>query len=457
MHHLPTAGFYVLHKDMFINSKGNRKMRKNVRLLLVAALLVVTTIGVVVPVVASDTLPTSPANAQLPAVDLVMWTKESQEFIDAIGLVEAFDTWAAENAPGSTLTVETKDVEALRTEFQTVALAAEGVPDFLWTVADHAGPFTSAGIIQPLDDLFEMDQYLNTTVLNGQVWGIPFGAGNHLMLIYNKSMVETPPATVEELISLSKELAEENADVEGFYPFLFSHEESFWVFPWMQAINPDGVPFVGFAADGVTPDLNNDSLIKSYQLLHDFKFVDGITAPECNYDCLDGSFKQGKAAMTVNGDWSLGGDTGMIAQLGDDLGLAPFPKFEDGQPAPLVQGTFAMIPTATSGDKLDVTVAFLTWYTTDVEQILKYTVGQGRLPAYLPAYDDPAVSADPLVGESAAALATGVAQPVNSEMRCLFDAVKQEYQAVMNDTKTPEDAAAAAQDFAVDCISKLTE
>lgn len=430
-------------------------MRNNIKLLGVTALLIAITVGFAVPAVASNNTPTqSTNNAQLPAVDLVMWTKESPEFMEAIDMQGAFDAWAAENAPGATLTIETKDVEQVRTELQTAAQAGEGVPDFIWSVADQAGPFVQAGIIQPLDDLFAMEEYLNTVNLNGQTWGIPFSAGNHLMLIYNKSLVETPPATVEDLIAMAPELAEANADVEGFVPFLFSHEESFWVFPWMQAINPNGVPFVGFAEDGVTPDLNNDSLIKTYAMLYGLK-EQGVTASECNYDCLDGTFKTGGAALTINGDWSLGGETGMIASLGDDLGLAPFPMFEGGQPAPLIAGTYAMIPTATEGDKLDVAVAFLTWYTSDIEQILKYTIEQGRLPGYLPAFDDPAVMEDPLVGESAAALATGVPQPVNVEMRCLFDAVKQEYQAVMNGSETPEEAAANAQDFAVTCIEDL--
>lgn len=431
-------------------------MRRTIKSLGVWILLAATVLGLTVPALAADNPPASPpGTAQLPAVDLIMWTKESPEFIEAIDMQGAFDSWAAENAPGSTLTIETKDVEEVRTELQTVALAGEGVPHFLWTVADQAGPFVEAGIIQPLDDLFVMDDYLNTVNLNGQIWGIPLSAGNHLMLIYNKSMIETPPATVEELIEVSQQLAEEHADIEGFVPFLFSHEESFWVFPWMQAINPDGVPFVGFAEDGVTPDLNNQALIDTYQLLSDFKFEYGITASECNYDCLDGFFKDGKAAMTINGDWSLGGDTGMIAALGDDLGLAPFPKFQDGQPAPLIAGTYAMIPTATTGDELEVVQAFLEWYTTDLDQIVKYTVQQGHLPGYLPAFELEEVAADALTAESAAALATGVPQPVNVEMRCLFDAVKQEYQAVMNGSETPEEAAANAQAFAEECIQGL--
>lgn len=422
--------------------------------LVTLVLVVVMLASAVIPSVASNNEPTQGTQAyQLPAVDLVLWSKESPDFVASTGLQEAFDSWAAENAPGSTLTIETKDVEVVRTDLQAAALASEGVPSFIWSVADQAGPFVEAGIIQPLDELFDTSLYLNTVSLDGQTWGIPFSAGNHLMLIYNKEFVETPPATVEELVALADEL-NANPPAEDFIPFVFSQEESFWVFPWMQAINPDGVPFVGFAEDGVTPDLNNEALAKTYELLLSFK-ENGVTTTECNYDCLDGFFKEGKAAMTINGDWSLGGDTGMVAALGDNLGLAPFPAFEGGQPAPLIAGSYAFIPAATEGDELAVTLAFLEWYTTDVEEVLNYTLAESRLPGLLAAFDDPAVAEDPLVAQSAAALATGVPQPVNVEMRCLFDAITQEYQAVMNGTSSPEDAAANAQAFAEQCVTDL--
>lgn len=431
-------------------------MNKSFKYLGIATLVVIILVTAIAPSMAADSVPsTNSNNAQLPAVDLLMWSKESETYHTDTAMIEAFDAWAAENAPGSTLTIEALDVEELRQNMQSAALAGEGLPDFLWTVADHAGPFTEAGLIQPLDELFDMEAYLNTVVLDGQTWGIPFSAGNHLMLIYNKQYVETPPATVEELIEMSAQLVADNADVEGFTPFLFNHGESFWVLPWMQAINPDGVPFVGFAADGVTPDLNNDSLIKTLELLASFKEL-GVTSSECDYNCLDGLFKEGKAAMTINGDWSLGGETGMIATLGEEnVGLAPWPMFEGGQPAPLVAGTYAMIPAATEGDKLDVVVEFLKWYTTDVPTVLGYTVTQGRLPGVLAAFADPSIAEDRLVGESAAALSTGVPQPVNVEMRCIFDAITQEYQAVMSGSETPTDAGANAQAFAETCIADL--
>jgi len=420
-------------------------MRK-IKALGVLALLVVTLVALVVPAMAA---PVKSNSHQLAAVDLLLWTKESQDYFTAIDFQGAFDTWAAENAPGSTLTIEFKDVEQLRTELQTVAVAGEGVPDFLWTVSDHAGVYTEAGLIQPLDEMFDVENYASTVVLDGQTWGIPFTVGNHLMLMYNKTFVETPPTTIEELYTLAEQIKADNPDVA---PLVMNETEPFGLAPWMQAINPDGVPFVGFEADGVTPDVNNESVIASYQLLLDLKEA-GVIPDGCDYNCAFGNFKDGIAAMTIMGDWALGEITTALGE--ENLGLAPFPQFEGGQPAPLTSGTYAMIPTLTSGDKLEAVKSFLTWYTTDPEVVLNYSVSQGRLPGYLPIYEDPALAENRLVLESATVFATGVPMPTVAEMRCVWDGLKPPLQAIFSGEQTPEEAAAAAQDYADTCIETL--
>jgi len=420
---------------------------RTIKYLGVISLLVVTIVALAAPVAAA------PVSKQLPAVDLVMWTQESADFMTTIDIVGAFDAWAADYAPGSTLTVETKDTEQLRTELQTAALAGEGVPDFLWTVSDHAGPFTEAGIVQPLDELFDVENYAGALVLNGQTWGVPFDVGNHLMLMYNKTLVETPPATVEELFTWAEEFKAANPDIS---PLVFNETEPFWFVPWMQAINPDGLPFVGFAADGVTPDLNTDAVVKSYQLMIDLKAA-GVIPDGCDYNCAFGNFKDGVAAMTIMGDWALGE---IATTLGEEnLGLAPWPVFEGGQPAPLTGGKYAMIPTATTGDKLNVAVEFIKWYTSDPTIVPSHTIDQVRLPAYLPLYEDEAflttLSENRLMAESAAVFATGVPMPIVVEMRCVWDGLKPPLQEVFGGTMTPEDAAAEAQSSAETCIAGL--
>ncbi len=397
----------------------------------------------------------APKAEALPAVKLVMWTKEAIPDMNTWGIPKIFESWAAKNAPGSTLDLVNKDVETLRTDFQAAALAGTGAPDMLWTVADHAGPFTAAGLIQPVDSMVDTKLFIptivNITKISGKTYGIPLSAGNHLMLFYNKSMVKTPPATFAELVTLSQKLQKDNAKVDKFAPFAYNQQESFWVFPVAH-----GFKATEFKEDGKTPVLDTEGWVKTYQLLHDLKFKDKVEPSECDYNCADGGFKDGTVAMVLNGDWALGGDKGYIKLLGDKLGIAPWPKVAGGgQPSPFVAGAYLMFPNTTKGDNLKVASAFAKFLTTDQETVLGWTIPNGRLPALLTALKSEKVTKDPILSETSKVLLTGVAQPVQPEMRCVFDAVTTQIRAVMNDTLKPEDAAKEAQKSAVDCIAKL--
>jgi len=422
-------------------------MRKLFPILLVLALMLTAA-----PFLAANAAPRAAALAK---VDLVMWHQEGEPTMKSLGIQKIFDDWAAKNAPGSTLTLVAKDTEALRTEFQAAALAGSGGPDIMWTVADHAGPFTAAGLIQPVDDMVDLKLFIptiaNITKIGGKSYGIPLQAGNHLMLYYNKSLVKTAPATFAELVTVAQQLAKDNAKVDKFAPFAYNQTESFWVFPFAH-----GFKATEFAEDNKTPALDSEGWVKAYQLIYDLKFKDKVEPSECDYDCADGGFKAGTVAMTLNGDWALGGDKGYIALLGDKLGIAPWPTVEGGgQPSPFVAGKYIMFPNTTKGDKLAVASAFAKFVTTDQEAVLSFTVINGRLPALLTALKDDKVAKDPVLAATSKALVTGVAQPVQPEMRCVFDAVTTETRALMNDSVKPADAAKAAQDSAVKCIKDL--
>ena len=52
-------------------------------------------------------------------------------------------------------------------------------------------------------------------------------------------------------------------------------------------------------------------------------------------------------------------------------------------------------------------------------------------------------------------MVVGAPMPTVTEMRCNWDSMKPEMQAVLADSKTPEDAAAAMQAAAETCITSL--
>jgi len=400
----------------------------------------------------------APRQDALPKVDLVLWHQEGADTMTAIGLQKIFDDWAAKNSPGSTLTLVAKDTEKLRTDFQAAALAGSGGPDILWTVADQAGPFTTAGLIQPVDNVVDMKLFIPSiaaiTNIGGKTYGIPLQAGNHIMMYYNKSLVKDPPKTFADLVTLAKQLQTDNAKVANFAAFAYNQQESFWVFPFAH-----GFGGTEFAKDGKTPVLDTPEWVKTYQLIYDLKFTNQIEPKECDYNCMDGGFTAGTTAIILNGDWALGGDKGYIKLLGDKLGIATWPSVGDDPtkniPAPFIAGKFVMFPNTLTGDKLTVASAFAKFLTTDDATVLSWTVPNGRLPALLTALKNDKVANDPVLAASTKVLVTGVAQPVQPEMRCVFDAVTTETRALMGDTIKPADAATAAQKSAVDCIAKL--
>ena len=139
----------------------------------------------------------APVVTEAPAepVVIALWTKEGEADGGLQYVTSLTDAFTAVN-PLVTFEVVNKEVETLREDFQTSSLAGNA-PDLLWTVSDHAGPFTTAGLIQPVDGLFDMTKYVASVEMNGSTWAVPISSCNHLMLLYNKALVPVPPATTD--------------------------------------------------------------------------------------------------------------------------------------------------------------------------------------------------------------------------------------------------------------------
>ncbi len=390
--------------------------------------------------------PSAPAPTPTPeAMTIVLWHQEG-EAENAAQYVQALaDAYTAMH-PTITFELTNKNTEVLREDFQTAALAGSS-PDLLWTVNDHAGPFTSAELIQPVDDLVDLSVYVDSALaavkLDGKTWGVPVSNGNHLMLYYNKSLVQTAPQTTDEMIAMAPALIS-----QGITPLVYNQTEPFWLVPWLGGFGGSV-----FAEDGLTPTLNTPAMVSTLQFLHDIKYVDDMVPAESDYDGADTLFKEGKAAMIINGDWTLGAYSDL---LGDNLGIARIPQVSatGNWPAPYTAGKYFMIPASTSGPKLDVVVDFINFATNKANQ-LDMVSKLSRLPALTVALSDPLVADDPLLKGSADQMVVGTPQPTVVEMRCNWDSMKPEMQAVLADSKSPADAAAAMQSAADNCITTL--
>ncbi|MGE5464019.1 MAG: extracellular solute-binding protein [Syntrophothermus sp.] len=387
------------------------------------------------------------AATQAPAgepVTIAFWEQEGEDvdvFID--GLIADFQ------AANPNITVERThyENEALRDQFQTAALA-DSAPEVVRVPNDFAGPFSKLDIIAPADQLFDeafLGQFfpgsLDPAKVAGTLWGVPDNYGNHLMLIYNKSLIAEPPATFEDLVTKAKELTK--GDVQGF---AYNLNEPFW-----------GAGFYG-AFGGWPLDANDKPQFDNEAFVNYLKFVaqlkkDGVVPQECDYNCADTLMKDGKAAMIINGDWSLGDYSKAI---GDNMGVAPVPPINGKPFTEMTAGKYFMVSKTVLDDaaKKDAVTKFITFMTSaDVQK--KWLDEFKRLPSNSEVAKDPSITSDPILSGSMAALANGKGQPAAPEMRCAWDAWRPNLEGVMSGTVTPEDAAAAAQKAADDCVATL--
>ncbi|MBW7919529.1 MAG: extracellular solute-binding protein [Anaerolineales bacterium] len=377
-------------------------------------------------------------------VTITFWEQEGDEvdvFID--GLIADFQ------AANPNITVERThyENEALRDQFQTASLA-NSAPDVVRVPNDFAGPFSELQIVAPVGDLFDqkfLDQFfpgaLDPAKVGGTLWGVPDNYGNHLMLIYNKDLIAEPPATFEDLIAKAKELTKD--DIQGF---AYNLNEPFWGAGFYGA-------FGGWPLDASDkPQFNNDAF-KNYLTFVSQLKTDGVVPAECDYNCADTLMKDGKAAMIINGDWSLGDYT---KALGDKMGVAPVPSINGKPYTEMTAGKYFMVSTAAAADeaKKDAVVKFIAFMTSkDIQK--KWLDEFKRLPSNKEIAQDPSIASDPILAGSMAALANGKGQPAAPEMRCAWDAWRPNLEGVMAGTLAPADAAAAAQTSADECVATL--
>jgi arabinogalactan oligomer/maltooligosaccharide transport system substrate-binding protein len=194
---------------------------------------------------------------------------------------------------------------------------------------------------------------------------------------------------------------------------------------------------------------------KTLQFVQDLKFKDQVVPKECDYGCADTLFKDGKAAMIINGDWSLGEYTNITATKTIDLGTAPIPQVKGADwPKAYTSGTYVMFPTSLKGDKLEAVKKLVNYFISDDVQ-LSWVKSDKRLPSVAKLYSDKLITDDPILKGSAADLANGTGMPPQAEMRCIWDAMRPNQEAVMANKMTPADAAAAMQTAAEKCVAEL--
>ena len=337
--------------------------------------------------------------------------------------------------------------EDLRQQFQTSSIAGNP-PDLLMSPSDMAGVYCISGFILPVDGLFDMKRYNRPVVeavsLDGRIWGVPISNGNHLMLLYNKRLAPQPPRTTAELFDYCDKRAKQLKLDNCMALFL---GEPFWLVPWLGA-------FGGWPIAGRTPSLDTPAMRRAVDFILELKRRKYVPS-ECDYNCMDSLFKEGKAAFIINGDWAV---STYEAQLKGDLGVAKIPKLsQTGRwPTPMVSGKYFMLSSKLRGPKLELVKRLVEFYTNEDNQIGQVKALM-RLPALARANRAKVITDDPNLRASLEQILAGRPMPMATEMRAVWDAIRAPFGKALSGQMGVDDAVKRMQADAENNLREMNE
>lgn len=354
------------------------------------------------------------------------------------------------------------ETEQVRQNFMIAALGGSGA-ELVYGPSDMVGPFTKLQVIHPLETLFEkayLDSFITepipaNTFLNGHLWQIADQVGNHLCLVYNKDLIAEAPRTMNDLIEFGTRFTKDTLDSKGQktrqYALAWNYIEPFFFVPFLGG-------YGGFVMDeNFRPSLNDtmtNATVKASQLIKDLRDKHKIIPKECDYDIANTLFKEGRAAMIINGPWSWAG----YRDNKINFGVARIPLIDETglYPAPMVSPRGYSININTQGEKLKAACE-LVKFLTSPEVELEFTKRAGTIPSRREAFRDPVLQTDEILRGSLEQIRVGKLMPVVSEMRVIWDSMRPAYQAVLGGGKTPEDAAREMQALASKLIEEMKQ
>ncbi len=342
--------------------------------------------------------------------------------------------------PGVEIVQLYKETEQLRSDYVIASIAGQG-PDLVYGPSDPVGIYVATRTIRPLESIFSpqyLSEFDSTGLLRykGHLYQIADKIGNHLALVYNKRYVQTPPETDVELVALSKKIQEKYGYTAGrpnVYGLAWNYTEPFFFIPFYTG-------FGGwvFGADGVTPTLDNAAMVNSLNYVRTLRDVEKIVPNESDYEIADALFKDGKAAMLINGDWSWAG----YREKGIDIGVSPLPRITETQLwcSPMTSPKGFSMNVNVPETKVALIVGVME-YLLSAENQFETANTLNTAPTRKALYTRPEIMANEILKNSLLQIRRGRSMPVVPEMRAVWDAVRPSYQAVMGGAKSPQQAA----------------
>lgn len=236
------------------------------------------------------------------------------------GLAEVGRRFEADT--GTPVVVETP--EDLTSKFDHSGYTSQA-PDIIIWPHDRFGSWINEGLLEPVEPSASVKEALapfawHAVTVGDKVYGYPI-ATEVVSLIYNRELVSTPPATLDEVLVLDRKLRK-----DGKHALAWDYKNVYFSWPFLAGAGgysfgkTDGIydlRDVGVARSGSV-----EAVASIRRMLEEKALAEGA-----DYGSMMNAFKAGDVAMIINGPWAWS----ELREAGIDIGIADVPGLEPGQ------------------------------------------------------------------------------------------------------------------------------
>ena len=370
-------------------------------------------------VLASATLLSSPAMA-LEDGKLLIWINGDKGYT---GLQAVGDLFTAELG----VEVVVEHPENVTDKFQQAAANGQGPDIFIWA-HDRFGEWAAGGLITPVEpsDSIKANTFdftWDAMQFGGKTWGYPISV-EAVGLIYNKDLVPTPPATMEEIPGI---------DIPGVTAnMMWDYNNTYFTMPLLMAGGGYAFQKVDGSYDGTDTGVNNAGSKAGVQVIKDM--IDSGAMPSgVDYGVMDAALNKGETAMVINGPWAWSN----LEASGINFGVAPVPSV-GGNPSKSFVGVLGAVVNASSPNK-DLAIEFIENYMlTDAG--LKAVNDDTALGAVASISFAETLAGNEHIAATLANAQNGVPMPSNPEMGKFWGAMQPALTAVTTGQSSVEEA-----------------
>lgn len=316
-------------------------------------------------------------------------------------------------------------------KFQQASGAGKGPDIFCWA-HDRSGEWAKSGLIVPIRPTAKTraeieDGAWKAFSYQGKLWGYPL-AIETISLIYNKTLVPTPPKSFDEIPGIDATLRP-----QGKRTILWDFNKSFFSWPLLAG----GGGYV-FGVDGkgdadpAKVGVNTPGAVRGAEVL-ELLIKNKHMPAGARYAEMEGSFGRGELGMMISGPWAW--DNAKKSRI--DFGVAAIPSI-NGAPAKPFVGVLGCMITAPSKVP-DIAREFIENHLLKLEslKIINADVALG-VPANKAFYAE--LSADPNIRATMESARQGEPIPNIPEMGRFWGAMDSALEAITNGLQSPKDA-----------------